>query len=314
MANISSFGLDVGIYGTMAEPATILALAQHAEASGFDSIWLADHVAFPVKFKSEYPYSAKGDFPSRLADPLMEPIATMGVLVGATKRVRIGTAVLIMPHRNPLLLSRMLVTLDNFSNGRIILGAGVGWLEEEFEALNAYDFKKRGRVTDEYLEIFKAISAGGEVGYKGETYSFDPVFSSPGSVQRPHPPIMIGGVADAALRRVAKYGNGWIAVAISTDKLAERIGVLKRLTEEHGRSASEIQVDYKIFLSIGQAKRSRFDSREPGTGSLPEIIDDLKRLFDMGVKRIIVRDRNSTTADGLKEQIDRFVNEIVPKV
>ncbi len=148
MASIGSFGLDVGIYGALADAATITRLARKAEDTGFESIWLADHVAFPVRFKSEYPYSAKGDFPTRLADPLMEPIATMGALVGATQRVRIGTAVLIMPYRNPVLLARMLATLDQFSGGRVMLGAGVGWLEEEFEVLSTYDFKKRGKVTD----------------------------------------------------------------------------------------------------------------------------------------------------------------------
>ncbi|TMJ71024.1 MAG: LLM class flavin-dependent oxidoreductase [Alphaproteobacteria bacterium] len=136
MASLGTFGLDVGIYGPLANPQTILQLAQHAETVGFESIWLADHVAFPVSFKSEYPYSAQGNFPSRLSDPLMEPVATMGVLVGATKRVRIGTAALIMPYRNPVLLARMLVTLDHFSGGRIVLGAGVGWLEEEFNVLD----------------------------------------------------------------------------------------------------------------------------------------------------------------------------------
>ena len=164
MAEIGSFGLDVGIYGSLATPDTVVGLAQQAEAMGFESIWVADHIAFPVTFKSEYPYSAKGDFPSRLSDPLLEPVATMGVLVGATRRVKIGAAVLILPYRNPLLLARMMVTLDQFSGGRMIFGAGTGWLEEEFSALGAYDFKKRGRVTDEYIEIFKAISAGGEVG------------------------------------------------------------------------------------------------------------------------------------------------------
>src|SRR5207244_6796394 len=123
----------------------------------FDSIWLADHVAFPVAFKSEYPYSARGNFPSRLSDPLMEPVATMGVLVGATKRVRIGTAALIMPYRNPVLLARMVVTLDQFSGGRVVLGAGVGWLEEEFNVLGSYDFKKRGRVTVEYIVLFNSM-------------------------------------------------------------------------------------------------------------------------------------------------------------
>src|SRR6185436_14273928 len=282
MASLGSFGLDVGIYGPLANPQTILQLAQHAETVGFESIWLADHVAFPVSFKSEYPYSAQGNFPTRLSDPLMEPVATMAVLVGATKRVRIGTAALIMPYRNPVLLARMLVTLDHFSGGRIVLGAGVGWLGEEFNVLGTHDFKRRGKVTDEYLEIFKAISAGGEVGYRGETYAFEPIFSSPGSVQRPHPPILIGGLSDAALRRVVRHGNGWLAVTAGHDMLAERLATLKRLSGEAGRRYEDLSLAYKLFLSVGEAKRSRFDAREPGTGSVAEITDDIKRLFDLG--------------------------------
>jgi probable F420-dependent oxidoreductase len=313
MASTNQFGLDVGIYGAQAKPATILQLALQAESAGFESIWLADHVAFPVTFKSEYPYSAQGEFPTKFADPLLEPVATMGVLVGATKRVRIGTAALIMPYRNPVLLARMLVTLDQFSGGRIVLGAGVGWLEEEFKVLDTFDFKKRGRVTDEYLEIFKAICAGGEVGYRGETYAFDPIHSIPGSVQRPHPPIMIGGLSDAALRRVVRHGNGWLAVTAGPEKLAERIATLKRLSEEAGRRFEDITLLFKIFLGIGEPKRSRFDAREPGTGTVAEITDDLKRLFDMGVTRVIMRYRGAD-AEQLRTQIDRFVTEIVPKV
>jgi probable F420-dependent oxidoreductase len=313
MASIGSFGLDVGIYGPLADPSTILQLARRAEEAGFESIWLADHVAFPVSFKSEYPYGPAGQFPTRLDDPLMEPVATMGVLVGATRRVRIGTAALIMPYRNPVLLARMLVTLDHFSGGRIVLGAGVGWLEEEFKVLGTADFKRRGKVTDEYLEIFKAICGGGEVGYRGETYAFDPVFSSPGSLQRPHPPILIGGLSNAALRRVVSHGNGWLAVAAPPEKLQERLGVLGRLATEAGRPLGDLSLVYKIFLSIGEAKRGPFDAREPGTGSIAEITDDLKRLFALGFQKIIVRYRGGSAVE-LTRQIDRFAGDIVPAV
>jgi probable F420-dependent oxidoreductase len=313
MAGLASFGLDVGIYGALANPQTILQLARHAEGTGFESIWLADHVAFPVSIKSKYPYSATGDFPSQLAESLMEPVATMAVLVGATKRVRIGTAALIMPYRNPVLLARMLVTLDQFSGGRIVLGAGVGWLEEEFNVLDTYDFKMRGRVTDEYLEIFKAICAGGEVSYRGETYAFGPVFSSPGSVQRPHPPILIGGLSNAALRRVIRHGNGWLAVTAGPEQLRERIATLERLATEAGRRLEDLSLAYKMFLSIGEARRGPFDAREPGTGSLTEITDDIKRLFDLGFHKIIVRYRGTSAVDQMS-QIDRFVAEVVPRV
>jgi len=313
MASLESFGLDVGIYGALANPETVLQLARHAEEAGFESIWLADHVAFPVSIQSKYPYSATGDFPSRLSEPLMEPVATMAVLVGATKRVRIGTAALIMPYRNPVLLARMLVTLDHFSGGRIVLGAGVGWLQEEFDVLDTYDFRKRGKVTDEYLEIFKAICTGGEVSYRGETYAFEPIFSSPGSLQRPHPPILIGGLSDAALRRVVRHGNGWLAVTAGAEMLAERVAMLRRLAGDAGRKFDDLTLAFKLFLDIGEAKRSAFDAREPGTGSIAEIRDDIKGLFDLGFRKIIVRHRGSNAAD-LKSQIDRFATEIVAAI
>ena len=313
MARLSSFGLDVGVYGPLADAPTILQLARHAEGIGFGSIWLADHVAFPVSFSSAYPYSAKGQFPTRLADPLMEPVATMGVLVGATSRVQIGTAALIMPYRNPVLLARMLVTLDRFSGGRIILGAGVGWLEEEFAVLGSGDFRKRGRVTDEYLEIFKAICAGGEVAYRGETYAFDPIFSSPGSLQRPHPPILIGGLSVAALRRVVRHGDGWLAVWASPSMLRERLTALARLAAEAGRRIEDLTLAYKMFLSIDEARRGALDAREPGTGSVAEITDDLKQLCDLGFSKIIVRYRGASAPEQMR-QIDRFVGEIVPRV
>jgi len=313
MADIGRFGLDVGVYGPLATPDTILSLARHAEEIGFESVWLADHVAFPAAFKSPYPYSAGGDFPTELSQPLMEPIATMGVLAGATRRLKIGTAVLVMPYRNPLLTARMLVTLDQFSGGRIILGAGVGWLAEEYQALDAVDFARRGKATDEYLEIFKAVCAGGKVGYRGETYGFDPVHAVPGSVQRPHPPILVGGLSDPALRRVARLGDGWLAVTVGTAALPERLARLRGFCGDAGRRFEELSLTYKMFLNIGAPKRSRFDAREPGSGTAAEIVDDLKAIFDLGFERVIVRYRGGSAAEQ-QAQIARFVDELIPKV
>ena len=313
MASLDKFGLDVGIYGANALPQTVLRLATLAEESGFGSIWLADHVAFPVSFKSEYPYAAKGQFPTKLDDPLLEPVATMGVLIGATQRVRIGVAVLIMPYRNPLLLARMLATLDSFSGGRIDLGAGVGWLEEEFEALGSRDFARRGKVTDEAIEIFKAVCGGGEVGYQGETYAFDPVYANPGSIQRPHPPVLIGGLSNPALRRVARHGTGWLAVMADPAKLTERLAKLRAFTEDAGRAFDDLALHYKMFLDIDNPKHNTDGVREPGTGTKAEIIDDLKRLFDLGFDNIIVRYRGDS-AHELTRQIDNFVDEIVPRI
>lgn len=312
MADIGQFGLDVGIYGPLAQPDTVMTLAQFAEQAGFGSIWLADHIAFPTQFSSRYPFSVTGEFPAPTDDPLLEPIAAMGVLAGATKRIRIGTAVLIIPYRNPIVTARQLITIDQFSGGRVILGAGVGWLKEEFEALHTADFALRGRVTDEYLDIFKAMAAGGPVGYEGETYRFDPVHSVPGSVQRPHPPILIGGVSNPALRRVVRHG-GWLATALEPRQVPERLATLRRFAEEAGRDYGALELVYKLFISPGAPVKGVYGNRQPGSGSQAQIVDDLKAILDAGFESVIIRYRGDSAAEQT-EQMERFAGDILPKL
>jgi probable F420-dependent oxidoreductase len=314
MAHALQFGLDVGVYGRLATREHILELAALAEASGLESIWVADHVIFPVTLTSKYPYSASGAFPMDMTkEPLLEPIATMGVLVGATQRVKIGTAVLVMPYRHPVLLARMLITLDVLSAGRTLLGAGVGWLAEEFTALEARPFAARGRVTDECIEIVKRLCQGGEVAFHGDHYHLDAVVSNPGSVQRPHPPILIGGTSYAALRRVARLGDGWLSTGLHPARLGERLGVLQTLCETHGRRFADLRLCHKLFINIGEARTSADGSRDPGTGAATDIVDDLRRLVDLGYRSCIVRYRGSEAAEQ-RQQLHRFISEIMPKV
>jgi probable F420-dependent oxidoreductase len=237
----------------------------------------------------------------------------MGVLVGATKRVKIGTAVLVMPLRNPVLLARMLATLDVFSNGRIILGAGVGWMTEEFAALDTFDFVSRGQVTDEYLEIFKAICAGGEVSYHGKTYQFEPIYSYPASVQRPHPPILVGGTSNPALRRVARLADGWLSVGLGLEKLSERLDTLRGMCKVQGRSYDDLLLYHKLFINIGTAVAAKGGGREPGTGSVQEITDDFKRILDLGYRGFIIRYRGQEATEQ-QRQISRFAAEIAAKI
>lgn len=308
------FGLDVGIYGRLATRDDILELATLAEASPFDSIWLADHVIFPAAFTSRYPYSPTGIFPVDMTqEPLLEPIATMGVLVGATRRVKIGTAVLVMPYRNPVLLGRMLVTLDVLSAGRTILGAGVGWLEEEFVALDARPFAARGRVTDESIEIIKRLYQGGQVTFQGEHYHLAPVVSLPGSVQRPHPPILIGGTSDAALRRVVRLGDGWLSTGLSLERLGERLRVIQTLCDRHDRHVADLSRCHKLFINIGEARKNADGRREAGTGTPADIVGDLHHLVDLGYDSCIVRYRGSDTA-AQRQQLYTFLSDILPKV
>lgn len=314
MTQALKFGLDVGVYGRLASREHILELAELAETSGLESIWLADHVIFPRNVISKYPYSPTGSFPVDMTrEPLLEPIATMGVLVGATKRVKIGTAVLVMPYRNPVLLARMLVTLDVLSAGRTLLGAGVGWLAEEFAALASPPFAARGRVTDEYIEIVKRICQGGEVTFQGDHYQLDAVVSNPGSIQRPHPPILIGGTSDAALRRTARLGDGWLSTGLRPEHIKQRLEVLQSLCETQGRHFADLGLCHKLFINIGEARQNADGSRDAGTGSQADIVDDLRRLVDLGYDRFIVRYRGSEAAEQ-RRQLRTFISDIIPKV
>ena len=314
MVQTLTFGLDVGVYGRLATREHILELADLAETSGLASVWLADHVIFPVHVASKYPYSPTGVFPVDMTqEPLLEPIATMGVLVGATKRVKIGTAVLVMPYRNPVLLARMLVTLDVLSAGRTILGAGVGWLAEEFAALDARPFVARGRVTDECIEIVKRICQGGEVTFQGEHYQLAPVMSIPGSVQRPHPPILIGGTSHAALRRVVRLGDGWLSTGLHPEHLGEHLRVLREQCAAYGRRFADLSLCHKLFINIGEARQGADGKRDAGTGTPADIIDDLRRLVDLGYSSCIVRYRGSD-AEEQRRQLRMFIADIMPKV
>jgi probable F420-dependent oxidoreductase len=314
MAQALMFGLDVGIYGRLATRDHILELAALAESSGLESLWVADHVIFPVTLTSAYPYSATGAFPLDMTqESLLEPLATMGVLVGATQRVKIGTAVLVMPYRNPVLLARILVTLDVLSGGRTLLGAGVGWLAEEFAALDARPFTARGRVTDECIEIVKRLCQGGKVTFQGEYYQLDPVVSSPGSVQRPHPPILIGGTSNAALQRTARVGDGWLSTGLRPEHLRARLSALQKLCEAQGRRLADLSLSHKLFINIGEARIGADGSRDAGTGSQADIVDDLRRLVDLGYSRIIVRYRGSD-AEEQRTQLRIFIENIIPQV
>jgi len=314
MAQALMCGLDVGIYGRLATRDHILELAALAEASGLESLWVADHVIFPATLTSSYPYSATGSFPVDMTQaPLLEPLATMGVLIGATRRVKIGTAVLVLPYRHPVLLARMLVTLDVLSGGRTILGAGVGWLAEEFAALGARPFAARGRVTDECIEIVKRLCQGGEVTFQGEHYRLDPVVSNPGSVQRPHPPILIGGTSNVALQRAARLGDGWVSTGLRPEHLRARLSTLQKLCQAHGRRSVDLSLSHKLFISIGTARTGADGSRDAGTGSQSEIVDDLRRLVDLGYNRVIVRYRGSD-AEQQRQQLHSFIADIMPKV
>ena len=242
----------------------VTTIAMKAEDLGYDALWVADHVIMPLHIKSRYPYNDTGEFPANPADGFLEPLSLLGYLAGATKRVRLGTWVLVLPHRNPIVTAKMFATLDVLSRGRMMLGAGIGWMEEEISLLGA-PFKKRGRLSDEYLQAMRELWTNPDPQFDGEFCKFNDIKCEPKPVQNPLP-VWIGGHSARAMRRVVEHGDGWVAVAKSYDGFKEGVEMIRVAADKAGRDMSSI----KILVAPAY------------TTSVDTFIEETKRYQDLG--------------------------------
>ena len=242
----------------------------------------------------------------------------MAFIAGVTKRLRLVSSVMILPHRNPVVTAKMLASIDVLSEGRVTVGVGVGWLREEFEALNAPDFDKRGAVSNEFLEIFKALWTDSPATHKGEFYQFEKLRCEPLPLQKPHPPIWIGGHSKPALRRAAKYGDGWHPVGaiaaspIPPDEMRAKLDELKRLTEAEGRDFDTLTISFKAPLYDTEIKD--VDGKRLSFSGPPEqVVDDIGTYADLGISELIFDFRTDTIDESI-ERMDKFSREIMPLV
>jgi probable F420-dependent oxidoreductase len=222
-------------------PELLALIGREAEERGIGTIWVGEHVVLFDQYESSYPYAEDGRIPTPPGTGLLEPLSTLSFLAAHTTDVRLGTAMVLLPQRNPVYTAKEVSTLDWLSNGRVDLGIGVGWLEEEFEALNV-PWPRRGRRTDEYLEVLTTLWCDETSAYEGEFYSLNPCSMFPKPVQHPHPPIHIGGESDAALRRTARAAQGWHTFNRTPAELAEPLGKLDRLLADQGRTRGDVRI------------------------------------------------------------------------
>src|SRR5262249_24098928 len=227
-------GMKVGVPLFGLRPDLMAAVAQRAEALGFESVWVPEHLVFPAQIVSRYPYAKDGMPPINPATPLLDPLIVLTQIAARTERIRLGTNIYILPLRHPLQTARMAMTLDLLSHGRLELGVGVGWLAEEFAAADV-DFETRGGRTRECVRVLKALWTESEPEFHGRYFSFGPVKFEPKPVQKPHPPLIFGGETDAALKRAAALGDGWYGVGHSPESAAVQTKKLRALLAEHGR-------------------------------------------------------------------------------
>jgi len=233
--------VKIGVPLFMLRPEHMASVAQRAEQLGFESVWVAEHLVFPTQIRSRYPYSAEGVPPINPATPLLDPLLVLMQVAARTERIRLGTNVYILPLRHPLAVARMAMTLDRLSNGRLIFGIGLGWLEEEFEAVGI-DFATRGARTREYVRAIRALWTESEPIFSGRFVSFGPLKFEPKPIQAPHPPIVFGGESAAALTRAAVLGDGWYGVGHTPESAARQVARLRVLLAEAGRADAAFEV------------------------------------------------------------------------
>jgi probable F420-dependent oxidoreductase len=251
------YGINVGI---CADPETTIAVAQAAEDAGFESVWTAEHVVLP---DPQVPPS-----PSAPDNPLLDPVVALSFVAAQTETLRLGTGIIILPQRNPVILAKELASLDVLSQGRLIFGLGVGYLRPEFDALGI-PFADRGARTTEYLEAIRALWTQPKPEYKGRFVHFSGIQAQPRPIQKPHPPILMGASTPPALRRTVERGNGWYGFALDLAAAADRIAALRELEKSCDRP-SELGP-----LEISITPPGRIDA------------DAMRRYADLGVDRLI---------------------------
>lgn len=235
------FGAHLFGVGAMAEPATLVEAARLAEDAGYDSIFLADHILVPRGLQSKYPYTRDGSFPYDPEKNWLDPLVALGYLAGQTSHLRLGTSVTVVPMRHPIVTAKQIATADYLSGGRVIFGAGVGWMAEEFALLGA-SFHDRGRRMDEYLRLMKVLWTEENPHFEGQYFQVKDCGFTPKPVQKPHVPLWIGGESRPALRRAAMLGDGWHSAGTSLEALPGQIHLLREALQEAGRSPEHFVV------------------------------------------------------------------------
>jgi probable F420-dependent oxidoreductase len=298
------YGVILPNVGTMAYIESLMQIAQRAEGLGYNGVFLSDHIAIPTELRSAYPYRSDGRFPLTASDRILEPVTTLSYLAAVTRRLHLGFSVLVLPYRHPVLNAKMLGTLDVISNGRLIVGAGVGWMEEEFAALNS-DFHARGAVTDEHIKMLRAFWTETAPDCKGNHYSVAGLGMAPQPVAQPHPPIWTGGNSPPALRRAANLADGWHGVRQSPDDVARVAGHIGELRAAAGSETEGFTISLRAGLDVTDEP---FDGggRTPLRGSPEQVAGDLAEYERAGLDYLVVEPR-AATPEQLIDQLECFI-------
>ncbi|HXZ87610.1 MAG TPA: LLM class F420-dependent oxidoreductase [Candidatus Binataceae bacterium] len=290
---ISGFGI-----GKSARPATLRTLAHHAERLNFATLWAPEHVVLFDTHESKYPYSDDGRFLAGSTINLLDPFIGLAYAAATTSRIRLATGICLVPEHNPLVLAKVIASLDFLSGGRFALGVGIGWSSEEFAALGI-PFERRAQRTCEYLEVMRKLWGEEKSEHQGEFVNFSGVRSFPKPAQGGNVPVIFGGESLPALRRVAKYGNGWFGVNLDPDEAAAKIAKLDSLLKEAGRDLRQIEIiispyhhqvapaDLRAYHELGVSEIVPFMRLPPDDSQIPGYLETVAREWIEPAEKLV---------------------------
>lgn len=288
-------GVHIPQWGDGATRSGVLDVARSADAAGLNSVWVSDHVVFPMDGGGDYPYQKDGRTPFAAEDGFLEGFTMLAAIAGATEHVELGTSVMVLPMRHPLLTAKVVGSLDVLSGGRAILGVGAGWWEAEFTAMDQR-FSGRGRAMDECLEILRMLWTEGEGAYHGEYYDFERVACLPKPVQSGGPPVLIGGTSERARQRAGRLGSGWHAIGGRPDRLAEGIADVRSIAAAAGRDP-----DGLLFSTVTQMPTD------------PEKARRFAELAEVGIGHVVLGVPSNDPVECCRA-IETFATTILPEV
>ena len=316
------FGFSAPFRGPLAHPDTIRRIATQAEALGYGVLSVSDHLVVPRQVAPKYPYSDSGEF-AWTADgttDCMEQFTLLAWLAAVTSRVRLLTSVIVVPHRNPVFMAKSLATTDVLSGGRVTVGIGAGWMREEFEALNLPDFDARGRVTDDYIAVMKLLWTQERASHDGEFFRFADVAADPKPLQKPFPPIWVGGESLPALRRTVALADGWYPFGTNPKFRMDTVAAfvarrdrLFRLAEEADRDPATISLAYNCSFHSEFDRKTAAGERMSFTGSPQARATDIAALGEAGVSTFMVN-VTSNDLNEMLERMERFAADVMPLV
>jgi probable F420-dependent oxidoreductase len=282
-------GVSLPTVGPIGEREFVLDIARAADRAGLHSVWGTDHVVFPKVRTTPYPYQRSTT--EVLFSPgvdWLDPVATMGVVAGATEHVLIGTAVLVLPYRSPVVLANELSTLDRLSEGRIVLGIGAGWMNEEFEAVGVPP-NERGARTDEYIRLLKTLwSSKGYVSFEGTFVQVRDVTLAAKPIRDGGPPIFVGGNSAAALRRAGRLGDGWLGMEVFVDEIADARTAIHKAAADAGRDPASVELVVRRGVVPPFEVSNMLPERTVLRGGARGVADELLRYRDEGVSTAVL--------------------------